>query len=55
MTGPHGPSDWETAKAACESKGLRLLTIDSLEEDDYFRNVVQPTEYEYVAISSPIV
>ena len=43
VTGPHGPSDWETAKAACESKGLKLMTIDSQEEENYVNDVLQPT------------
>ena len=42
VTGPYGPSNWTTAKADCESKGLRLMTIDSQEEENYVNNTLQP-------------
>ena len=30
-----GPSDWSTANSACESQDLKLMTIDSQDEEDY--------------------
>ena len=41
-TGPHGPSDWYTAKSHCEALGQKLMTIDSPEEEDHVMEVLQP-------------
>ena len=37
-TGPYGPANFQTAKAACEDLGQKLLTIDSREEEDYIKD-----------------
>ena len=36
ITGPYGPSDWNSAKAFCEELGQTLMTIDSEEEETNF-------------------
>ena len=35
ITGPLGPSTWYDARDTCEQQGLKLLTIDSQEEENY--------------------
>ena len=42
-TGPYGPLDWYSAKAHCESLGQKLMTIDSQEEENHVRNVLNPS------------
>ena len=37
ITGPYGPANFQTAKAACESLGQKLLTIDSEEEQNFLK------------------
>ena len=38
ITGPYGPANFQTAKAACEDLGQKMLTIDSQEEEDYIKD-----------------
>ena len=42
LFGPFGPSNWQSAKSTCEGQGLKLLTIDSQEEEDSFTVVADP-------------
>ena len=42
ITGPYNETVWALAKANCEARGQRLMTIDSLEEDDYVTNTLDP-------------
>ena len=37
ITGPYGPANFQTAKAACEDLGQKLLTIDSREEENFLK------------------
>ena len=43
LHGPYGPSNWFEAKATCEGQDRKLLTIDSQEEEDKFRQIVEPS------------
>ena len=47
ITGPHGPSNYSDAREYCEQQGLKLLTIDSLEEENYVAGTLNPG-FEYV-------
>ena len=42
ITGPYNETVWALAKANCESRGQRLMTIDSQEEDDSVMNTLNP-------------
>ena len=47
ITGPYGPSTWYQANDTCEQQGLKLLTIDSQEEENYVNGTLNPG-FEYV-------
>ena len=40
VTGPYPSAHWSAAKANCEARGQRLMTIDSQDEDDYVTNTL---------------
>ena len=42
ITGPYGPSTWYEANDTCEQQGLKLLTIDSREEEIFFAGTLNP-------------
>ena len=44
ITGPYGPANFQTAKAACEDLGQKLLTIHSQEEEDHVHSRLNLTE-----------
>ena len=47
ITGPYGPSTWYEANDICEQQGLKLLTIDSQEEENYVAGSINST-FKYV-------
>ena len=47
ITGPFGALTWSKANDKCEQQGLKLLTIDSQEEENYVAGSINPN-FEYV-------
>ena len=43
ITGPFSDLSWTQARDYCEQQGLKLLTIDSQEEEDYVSGTINPT------------
>ena len=43
ITGPYGPSTWYEANDTCEQQGLKLLTIDSQQEENYVAGSINST------------
>ena len=41
--GAYGPSTWYEANDTCEQQGLKLLTIDSPEEENYVARTINTT------------
>ena len=42
-TGPYGPANWSNAKSFCETRGQRIMTIDSADEEEYVNENLNPT------------
>ena len=42
ITGSYGPSTWYQANDTCEQQGLKLLTIDSQQEENYVAGTLNP-------------
>ncbi len=40
LSGPHGPSDWQTANQTCWNSSLSLLEITTQEMEDYLAQLL---------------